>query len=204
MEEKKEQGQPVQLSEEEGKAVFELFQKTDRFLKGEETLPFCAFCRYYKVNIRKIENDTALATSYCSLTGKGVGQNNRCDFFAEKNSEWEKENKLKNEFLCQYIQPLEYEGLIGGVLETPHGTIRLFMAEEIEGNKIMITIYENIDVDEVVFEIVDSELRPAKDGLWDVTYISTHSKFEGYGEWLENKIKEILKKFKEELTKKDN
>lgn len=193
------------ISEEEKKKLREL---SDRIRKSESEwgpIQACVTCRHFAWNLNLDKKGIVCTTFYCRLSGESVRRLNICNKFQNKDYLSNLRSERENDFLEQYIRPLEYVGLVNRVLEsTIPNQMVLYAAQKIHGKTVEIQInMDNYETHTITFFMDDPKPQKTGDRIWMQTTMPSSAKCgDSYSRLLADCIKNALSEF-EEFCKKE-
>lgn len=166
----------------------------------------CVTCRHFAWNLNLDKKGIVCTTFYCRLSGESVRRLNICNKFQNKDYLSNLRSERENEFLGQYIRPLEYVGLVNRVLESkiPNQMV-LYAAQKIHGKTVEIQInMDNYETHTITFFMDDPKPQKTGDRIWMQTTMPSSAKCgDSYSRLLADSIKNALSEF-EEFCKIEN
>ena len=193
------------ISEEEKKKLRELSDKIRKSESEWGPIQACVTCRHFAWNLNLDKKGIVCTTFYCRLSSESVRRLNICNKFQNKDYLSNLRSERENEFLEQYIRPLEYVGLVKRVLEsTIPNLMVLYAAKKIHGKTVEIQInMDNYETHTITFFMDDSNPQKSDDRIWMQTTIPSSAKCgDSYSRLLADSIKNALSEF-EEFCKKE-
>lgn len=194
------------ISEEEKKKLREL---SDRIRKSESEwgpIQACVTCRHFAWNLNLDKKGIVCTTFYCRLSGESVRRLNICNKFQNKDYLSNLRSERENDFLEQYIRPLEYVGLVNRVLEsTIPNQMVLYAAQKIHGKTVEIQInMDNYETHTITFFMDDPKPQKTGDRIWMQTTMPSSAKCgDSYSRLLADSIKNALSEFEEFCKNKE-
>lgn len=194
------------ISEEVKKKLREMSDQIKASESEWGPIQACVTCRHFAWNLNLDKKGIVCTTFYCRLSGESVRRLNICNKFQNKDYLSNLRSERENEFLEQYIRPLEYVGLVNRVLESkiPNQMV-LYAAQKIHGKTVEIQInMDNYETHTITFFMDDPKPQKTDDRIWMQTTMPSSAKCgESYSGLLADSIKNALSEFKEFCKKEE-
>ena len=191
------------ISEEVKKKLREMSDQIRASESEWGTIQACVTCRHFAWNLNLDKKGIVCTTFYWRISRESVRRRNICNKFQNKDYLSNLRSERENEFLEQYIRPLEYVGIVNRVLEsTIPNQMVLYAAKKIHGKAVEIQInMDNYETHTITFFMDDQKTC---DRIWMKTTIPSSAKCgDSYSRLLADSIKNALSEFEEFCKNKE-